>query len=213
MRPQARTSQPRGEAGKLPPVSMPMRNRVTVKARVASPVTLRQGHVVGHAIIIGVTPSIRYRVNSPTVIHEVIDGEAVIINLARGSYYSLDRVGADVWQALERGYSRAQVVSAIERAYEGEGIAQAVGAVLDQMLVEELIVEQEADAGSSPEQPPAGGEDARPASRPAFEPPVLLTYTDLQDLLLLDPIHQVDETGWPSTSAGPPRSTDDVSRR
>jgi hypothetical protein len=24
-------------------------------------------------------------------------------------------------------------------------------------------------------------------------------YTDMQDLLLLDPIHEVDAAGWPST--------------
>jgi hypothetical protein len=33
--------------------------------------------------------------------------------------------------------------------------------------------------------------------KPDFEAPVLNRYTDMQDLLLLDPIHEVDETGWP----------------
>jgi hypothetical protein len=33
----------------------------------------------------------------------------------------------------------------------------------------------------------------------AFTQPVLEVYTDMQDLLLLDPIHEVDEeAGWPS---------------
>jgi hypothetical protein len=32
----------------------------------------------------------------------------------------------------------------------------------------------------------------------AFVAPVLHKHTDMQDLLLLDPIHEVDETGWPS---------------
>jgi hypothetical protein len=31
-----------------------------------------------------------------------------------------------------------------------------------------------------------------------FEAPVLQKYTDMQDLLLLDPIHDTDETGWPN---------------
>ena len=30
-----------------------------------------------------------------------------------------------------------------------------------------------------------------------FEAPILQKYTDMQDLLLLDPIHEVDEAGWP----------------
>ncbi len=48
----------------------------------------------------------RFRVNTPTVTHETIDGEAVIINLDSGSYYSLVDVGATVWQFL---YQRAPV--------------------------------------------------------------------------------------------------------
>ena len=35
-----------------------------------------------------------YRVNSPNVVAEVIDGEAVIVNLRNGMYYSLDGGGA-----------------------------------------------------------------------------------------------------------------------
>lgn len=30
-----------------------------------------------------------------------------------------------------------------------------------------------------------------------FEEPIFHKYTDMEDLLLLDPIHDVDETGWP----------------
>jgi len=30
-----------------------------------------------------------------------------------------------------------------------------------------------------------------------FVLPVLERYTDMQELLLIDPIHDVDETGWP----------------
>jgi Coenzyme PQQ synthesis protein D (PqqD) len=138
-----------------------------------------------------------YRVNAPDVIHQVIDGEAVIINLARGFYYSLDRVGADVWDALAQGRSRAEVVSVIAGAYEGLGIDAAVTALVDELVAEELIVERAGHAS-------AGGEDTRSERRGAFEAPILRKYTDLQDLLLLDPIHQVDEAGWPQTPGTPP---------
>jgi hypothetical protein len=36
-------------------------------------------------------------------------------------------------------------------------------------------------------------------NKTVFNAPVLNKYTDMQDLLLLDPIHEVDATGWPST--------------
>jgi hypothetical protein len=32
----------------------------------------------------------------------------------------------------------------------------------------------------------------------SWEAPKLTVYEDMQDLLLLDPIHDVDETGWPA---------------
>jgi hypothetical protein len=34
-------------------------------------------------------------------------------------------------------------------------------------------------------------------SAPDFMPPELFKYTDMQDVLLLDPIHDVDVKGWP----------------
>jgi hypothetical protein len=45
----------------------------------------------------------RFRVNTPTVTHETIDGEAVIINLDSGNYYSLIEVGSfiGVWLKKE----------------------------------------------------------------------------------------------------------------
>jgi hypothetical protein len=37
----------------------------------------------------------------------------------------------------------------------------------------------------------------------AFVAPTLNTYTDLQDFLLADPLHDVDEqAGWPHVNAG-----------
>src|SRR5947208_15680065 len=41
------------------------------------------------------------RVNSPHVIHETIDGEVIVINLASGNYYSVKGAGADVWDVIE----------------------------------------------------------------------------------------------------------------
>ena len=40
--------------------------------------------------------------NEEEVAVEVLQGEAVLINLRTGHYYSMDKVGADVWQMIER---------------------------------------------------------------------------------------------------------------
>lgn len=141
-----------------------------------------------------------FRVNSPNVIHEIIDGEAVLVNLESGSYYSIDSVGAVVWDYVEKGLSTSQIVEAIAGQYDGEqaDIAQGVQQLFVQLQEEQLIVPIEG--------PPSNGHTpiinapANGQGKPQFETPVLHKYTDMEDLLLLDPIHDVDESGWPNSN-------------
>ena len=137
----------------------------------------------------------RYRVNSPQVINETIDGEAIMINLATGAYYSLDRVGGDVWTALEQGAGLDDVVAFLQQKYEGPVDVMALGvqALLDQLAAEELIVPTDEAAGAAPD---AGTSDIRTP----FTAPRLDKFTDMQDLILLDPVHEVDSRGWPHTA-------------
>jgi hypothetical protein len=47
---------------------------------------------------------------------------------------------------------------------------------------------------------------ANGASGGSWAEPVLDKYTDMQELLLLDPIHEVDDAGWPHTLTGDAQS-------
>lgn len=38
----------------------------------------------------------KFKINIPKVVHEMIEGEVVIVNLDGGDYYSLVTVGADI---------------------------------------------------------------------------------------------------------------------
>lgn len=147
-----------------------------------------------------------FRINSPEVINQVIEGEAVIINLKTGNYYSLDRLGAEIWKRLERGRPVSGILADIARRYQGgrEEIEAAVRPLLERLRQEELIVADpsppERSSGGQEEAAEEGEEPAapgRPEDRLPLETPVLNKYTDMQDLLLLDPIHEVDEAGWP----------------
>ena len=141
-----------------------------------------------------------YRINQPSVAQETIEGEAIIINLVSGNYYSLDSVGTEVWQLVEQGVPVEGIADTLEASYNANGkasIRSALDQLVAELLREELIV---ADDTGTPQGPPsttfpAGG----PGTRRAFTTPVLNTFTDLQDLLLIDPIHEVDEAGWPTS--------------
>ena len=52
-----------------------------------------------------------FRLNEPAVISDIIDGEVVIMNLERGSYYGLDEVGADIWRLIMAGKTAEEISS------------------------------------------------------------------------------------------------------
>ncbi len=139
-----------------------------------------------------------YRINSAKVIHETIDGETVLVNLDSGNYYSFDGVGVDIWNLIERGVTRDGIIEAAARRYTGERetIERAIHHFMRELEREALVVAD--DNGKRTEAATDNDDVATAAERPPFEAPVLNKYTDMQDLLLLDPIHDVDESGWPS---------------
>jgi hypothetical protein len=133
------------------------------------------------------------------VINETIDGEAIMINLATGSYYSLDRVGGDVWALLEASLPVEDIVAEVGKRYDGpeDQIRQGVDDLLQRLSSEELVVPCD-------ESDPVGAISLEPAPdwRPPFQAPKLEKFTDMQDLILLDPVHEVDSRGWPHLPDG-----------
>ena len=140
-----------------------------------------------------------FRVNSPNVVHETIDEEAVIINLMTGRYYSLEAVGVDLWDLVEGGSPIATMIEVLRERYDitNFDLPDIVIRFLDQLKDESLIVPAPSHVaeGADLSVPLNGG--AALSEKPAFAPPILQKYTDMEALLLLDPIHEVDEAGWP----------------
>lgn len=149
----------------------------------------------------------RYSVNSGQVISEVIDGEAVMINMTTGNYYSLNETGAGIWDALERSATVDEVVSGLEARYDAprEQIEQAVRELVAELEREDLIVPA-ADTGDA--RPAASAEPSRGGA--AFAQPRLEKHTDMQDLILLDPVHEVGQAGWPHKPEGDGRAATPV---
>lgn len=142
-------------------------------------------------------PLARFRVNSPTVIHETIDNEVIIINLDTGSYYSLEKTGADIWNLIVDKVAAGEIVATLGQRYSGNRteIEGAIRQFLSVLEEEGLIVKDRAtdlpESKSLP-LPPVTASDGVLA---LFEPPVLRKYTDMQEFILLDPIHEAEEPG------------------
>ena len=137
----------------------------------------------------------RFKINGPDVIAESIDGEVIIINLNSGAYYSSLGSGGAVWQALLASYSVDEALDLLAESYGAERhiIEGDVTRFVSQLVDEGLLVEVGDDVPSDGATLEAVG---------VFEPPVLSKYTDMQELLLLDPIHDIDPSvGWPFPKA------------
>jgi Coenzyme PQQ synthesis protein D (PqqD) len=141
----------------------------------------------------------RYQVNSGPVIGEVIDGEAVIINLTTGNYYSLNESGATIWESLARPTSLDEIVTRLTSHYD----ASAERAEADTRELLELLEREQLIVGAEENGTPAlPASEPAPSARARYEPPRFEKHTDMQDLILLDPVHEVGEQGWPNVKVG-----------
>ena len=140
----------------------------------------------------------RFRVNAPDVIDDSVEGEALIVHLGTGAYYSADGTGDVAWRLLAAGHSVSAVIdslSALTSTAPGE-IGAGVSEFVARLTAEGLLLPAPAETDAAPVELPA----ALP-----FAAPKLNKYTDMEALLLLDPVHDVDEGGWPIA-----RTADDI---
>jgi len=138
----------------------------------------------------------RYELNEPAVITEVLDGEAIILHMETGKYYSARDSALAIWQLAGAGLTRDELVARLQEAFPaaGDTVAAGVDDMLAQFREEELLRGRPA--------PVDAATVALDVRLEAFAPPVLERYTDMQELLLIDPIHEVEEKGWPHKRAG-----------
>ena len=132
--------------------------------------------------------------NTPHVIHEQFDDEVIVIHMLTGVYYALQGSADFAWAYLKHGVSLEDLTPPFAKAHGiSEGQAHTdLAAFIEQTTNEELV------------RPAQDGEvapiDEAPTATTPYSPPVLSRYDDLQDLLLLDPIHEIDpDEGWPNT--------------
>jgi len=138
-----------------------------------------------------------FRINTRFVVSEVIDDEAVIMDLRTGNYFSAGGTGGQIWRALETDRGYASILRWLTTTYaaEPQTLKRSLDAFMADLVAHELVETLETD-GANGAADMDGGPWTGPALRP-FDPPCLTMHTDMQDLLLLDPIHDVDAAGWP----------------
>jgi hypothetical protein len=144
-----------------------------------------------------------FLVNAPSVVSEIIDGELIVMNLKTGNYYSSDKVGAVAWAWIEAGRTETQMkrLAAARYRASAQQIRDDLRAFFGRLLEEGLVREI---AAINDETSVDGDAPSPSTSEEVFVSPALCVYTDMQDLLFLDPIHDVDAMGWPKPKDSEP---------
>ncbi len=148
--------------------------------------------------------STRFKTNHAQIIQETFDDEVVIVNLSAGTYYSLGGAGTDIWNLALNGASVQQIATQLTALYEAERdeIQRETDAFLQKLQDEELLSQVAASENDSlDDNIEYSKSEESVQKRGAFVRPQLQKFTDMQALLMLDPIHEVDEAGWPNVKA------------
>jgi hypothetical protein len=161
-----------------------------------------------------------FECNAPGVIFERFEDETVVINLDSGNYYTLDAMAAALWERLNESVALGGLIAETQRDYAGDpaeieqAVREFVGVLLSEQLVRPVVAPPPAERGSRAE---ADRNGAPGAGRPKgdFHAPQLGKSNDMAEMLILDPVHDVDGAGWPSAPAtrsdAPTLVEDDVS--
>jgi hypothetical protein len=131
-----------------------------------------------------------YAVASADIVSEEFEGEFVVLDLGCGKYYSMDAAASALWRAIVAGASLKDLGEALE---EAPGVnAQSVHEFAEKLVGYGCLARSDVP-GAAPVDPATID-----LLRSSSSPPTVEVFEDLADLILADPIHDVEETaGWP----------------
>jgi hypothetical protein len=133
-----------------------------------------------------------FSINSNSSSLERLDGEVIIISFTTGQFYSAKGSGADVLSLLREGFSSENIVQILSNhypsfEYEHSGLDQFISSLLDAGIIHETTANKDTTAFKLPDD----------LSRSLWDKPELLIHDEIHGLLLVDPIHDTNDEGWP----------------
>ena len=133
-----------------------------------------------------------YKINPNGVASENFGDETVVIYIPRGRYYSLRDSAMLIWEMMAQPTTAQHLKDVLKNKYEitNDTVLEDVALFISQLLNEGLIIEMNENNDSLASLPLV--------SKQQYIKPVFEIFTDMENLLLLDPIHDASSTkGWP----------------
>jgi len=138
------------------------------------------------------TDKMRYAKFDNNILSDVFGEEVVLVNLDSGMYYSLRGSATQIWIRLFNQYSLIEILADLIQIYQvTENQLNADINLFVTQLLELKIIKTATDAERK---------EIDFISKDIlidYSTPVVEIFSDMQEILLLDPVHDVDKSGWP----------------
>jgi len=131
-----------------------------------------------------------YQMRQNQVTFERIDGELIIISMDSGKYFSATGSAADVFYLIEKQTQLDKFHQILTR-YFSSGVDQSDIDSLIELAIKEDLIENCPTVNQTSVDLPMDYE------RTFWSTPNLIEFSDLQDLILVDPVHDTSLKGWP----------------
>lgn len=132
-----------------------------------------------------------YKIVSSQIVSENLDNETIVINLNSGVYYSLNPLASLIWQGIEQEIKISNILTKLNSHFDTSFDLKAdVLNFISSLQQEDLIIGVEASCSEKEF-------DLNPVI-PNYIAPAFDKYEDMQEMLLADPIHDVEQDGWPN---------------
>lgn len=133
-----------------------------------------------------------FRLNEPQVVADTVDDEVLAINMSTGAYFNLKGWSAYAWTLITSGTGVTDIHQHLISIVDGIDAAT-LRSFVDELIRHGLV--------APADNPSAHGNPSPLPTPPAvpFDGLAVEAHTDMADLILLDPVHDVDaEHGWPT---------------
>ena len=142
---------------------------------------------------------ILYQIDRSIVVYEMFDNEVVIINLDNGNYYSYDGVGVEIWNQLTKKNSIDNISQSLSNIYpsvQSDDLKIIINKSIADLENENLLISSKIKNNQERNTSVEANQDSR-VDHNGVKIPTLQRFTDMQDFLLVDPIHEIDYEKWP----------------
>jgi hypothetical protein len=135
-----------------------------------------------------------YKINESKAISETIDGETIIINLETGYYYSVNKTATIIWNEIQKNNTVKNVPQQFMNHFEVDvsTAEKSIAEIIALLLKDDLILELDSDVSPIIRAQKTG------VAKGKFIMPRIERYDDMAGALMSDPVHDVNDDGWPN---------------